>query len=157
MTSFLNSHQKDSRELKTHSAHEDKKRKRKQQQKRVNKWGKWKHKNIWLGANGSLYTCRGSNHRRGQPRNYRKCGGKQTDRSLCWEQLDPTGPLLHLERRKEVYSLKKLNQRASGVTIPRHKRQQRQGWKQVRCLICTVNDEPLLALPSSHPPPPEHI
>lgn len=47
--------------------------------------------------------------------------------SLCWEQLDPTGPLLHLERRKEVYSLKKLNQRASGVTIPSHKRQQRQG------------------------------
>lgn len=50
-----------------------------------------------------------------------KRGENRLIQSLCGEQLDPTGPLLHLEKRKGLFA-KATHQRGSGFTVTSSKR-----------------------------------
>lgn len=116
MTSFLKPPQKDSRKLITDSAHEDKKGRANNSRRESKQMSELKApEHLTRSKWKPLHLCR-DNLRRGQSRNH-KVWWEEADRKSGLRALDPTGPLLYLERKKDVYSLKKPNQRAV-ITTP---------------------------------------
>lgn len=70
--------------------------------------------------------------------------------SLCWERLDPTGPLLHLAKGKGLFSKATSSE---GLWIHHHQ-QQKKG--KVRLKTDDMNDEPALAPPFPPTPLPQN-
>lgn len=100
MTSFLKPPQKDSRKLITDSAHEDKKGRANNSRRESKQMSELKApEHLTRSKWKPLHLCR-DNLRRGQSRNH-KVWWEEADRKSGLRALDPTGPLLYLERKKK--------------------------------------------------------
>ena len=117
MTSFLKPPQKDSGEFVTDSAHEDKKGRADNSRRESEQMSEHtRTSNLeQMEASTPVWGVTSEGDSSGTTESV---VGSGLTGSLGWEQLDPTGPLLYLERRKDFYSLKKPNQRAVVTTPP---------------------------------------